>query len=278
MVGRVESALKGRGMWERTLMLVTSDNGGPATHESNAPLRGFKGTDFDGGVRVASFVVGGALPTAMRGHKTSGLIHMCDWYATFAALAGVHNVADSSATKLGLPDVDSINVWPLLSGATHSSPRVEAPLSTGMGWKGPEIGGHGGSGYVVSCPSAACHKSVTPAHALFKLVRAVQNDCWRGCGAPGKSVNCNTGCLFNLDDDPEERNNLAQAHPELLAALQARALEIDATAYQSRGVFSMAPGATNAARSKWSGFFGPWLTDAELAKLPHLPVAGSGYG
>jgi arylsulfatase A-like enzyme len=79
MVGRVESALKGRGMWERTLMLVTSDNGGPATHESNAPLRGFKGTDFDGGVRVASFVVGGALPTAMRGHQTSGLIHVCDW-------------------------------------------------------------------------------------------------------------------------------------------------------------------------------------------------------
>ena len=45
-------------------------------------------------------------------------------YATFAALAGVEP-ADHKAARLGLPPLDSLNLWPYLSGASEQSPRTE---------------------------------------------------------------------------------------------------------------------------------------------------------
>eukprot|EP01043_Picozoa_sp_COSAG02_P116128 COSAG02_NODE_52532_length_307_cov_0.745192_1_plen_45_part_01 len=39
-------------------------------------------------MQVASFVSGGALPPARRGQTETGLVHICDWLGTFAALAG----------------------------------------------------------------------------------------------------------------------------------------------------------------------------------------------
>ena len=35
---------------------------------------------FEGGVRVASFVSGGALPASRRGKSADGLVHIADWY------------------------------------------------------------------------------------------------------------------------------------------------------------------------------------------------------
>lgn len=43
-------------------------------------------------------------------------------YATFAALAGV-DPTDHLANESGLPPIDSLNVWPFLSGQEASSPR-----------------------------------------------------------------------------------------------------------------------------------------------------------
>ena len=34
---------------------------------------------FEGGVRVASFVSGGALPASRRGKSADGLVHIADW-------------------------------------------------------------------------------------------------------------------------------------------------------------------------------------------------------
>ena len=46
-------------MWESTLLLWSSDNGGPQYWlGNNYPLRGGKGTDFEGGVSTAAFISG----------------------------------------------------------------------------------------------------------------------------------------------------------------------------------------------------------------------------
>ena len=37
------------------LVIFSSDNGGPADHANNWPLRGSKGSDFEGGTRVCAF-------------------------------------------------------------------------------------------------------------------------------------------------------------------------------------------------------------------------------
>ena len=51
-----------------------------------------------------------------------------DWYTTFCGLAGVH-AGDKAAVSAGLPDVDGLDLWPLISGQVSVSPRSEIVLS-----------------------------------------------------------------------------------------------------------------------------------------------------
>jgi len=57
-IKNVTDALKAKGMWDNTLMIFSSDNGGPIDVEENAannyPLRGGKYSEFEGGVYVVS--------------------------------------------------------------------------------------------------------------------------------------------------------------------------------------------------------------------------------
>jgi arylsulfatase I/J len=94
-VGNITGALKTKGLWEDTLLVVAGDNGGPVywtdiesvyAHGGSAnnwPLRGGKAGPFEGGVRVAAFVAGGVIPSSMHGRvleSTDQTIHVCDWY------------------------------------------------------------------------------------------------------------------------------------------------------------------------------------------------------
>ena len=123
--------------------MVRSAAGGPlynngAPGASNWPLRGGKGSNWDGGVRVPSFVSGGVVPERVRGTKRDGLVTLWDWYATWAGLAGVD--ANSPATEaeaeaLGLPPVgdDSMDLWPYLVGDVATSPRRTIALGDTTG-------------------------------------------------------------------------------------------------------------------------------------------------
>jgi len=75
LVGNVTKALQATGLWEDTVLVFTSDNGGPLDHTTNYPLRGGKHTFWEGGVRVVSFLSGGALPEERRGRSYSGMAH-----------------------------------------------------------------------------------------------------------------------------------------------------------------------------------------------------------
>ena len=109
------------GLWENTLVVAHADNGGPIyaagdAGANNWPLKGGKMSNWEGGIRVNALAAGGALPPHVRGTRQEGLIAAWDWYATFARLAGVDDIVDKRAASAGLPPVDSIDVWPLLSG------------------------------------------------------------------------------------------------------------------------------------------------------------------
>jgi hypothetical protein len=43
-IGKVTQSLQSRGLWNNTLVIFSSDNGGPADHANNWPLRGSKGS------------------------------------------------------------------------------------------------------------------------------------------------------------------------------------------------------------------------------------------
>ena len=74
-------------LWEDTLMIVTTDNGGiPHAGGYNWPLRGHKGSLWEGGLRGVGFVHGKMLQKT--GVKCKELLHVTDWYPTLLYLTG----------------------------------------------------------------------------------------------------------------------------------------------------------------------------------------------
>jgi len=91
----------------KTLVIFMSDNGGATRHgASNAPLRGAKGSTFEGGQRVCCVVRWpGRIPA---GTTVDALATSMDWLPTLAGLAGAR--LDSQRK------IDGKDIWPLLSG------------------------------------------------------------------------------------------------------------------------------------------------------------------
>ena len=61
-VGAVIKSLKRAGMFDNTIIIFFSDNGGPVQNGANNwPLRGYKGTLWEGGTRTPAFIHGPGL-------------------------------------------------------------------------------------------------------------------------------------------------------------------------------------------------------------------------
>ena len=105
-VGNVTTALRARpDMYANSIVIFSTDNGGPGHDASNVPLRGAKFSTWEGGVRGVAFLHSPLLPQHGAGSVYHGLLHLTDWYATFAALAGV------DTDKTGPVPADGYNVW-----------------------------------------------------------------------------------------------------------------------------------------------------------------------
>lgn len=124
-IGRVVEALDQSGMRDRTLILFHSDNGGlrdpkiagqvpAAPVADNSPLRGGKGTLYEGGSRVVALANWPGRIGA--GATVDGLIHVVDLYPTLVTLAG-------GRLDGGKP-LDGMDVWGAISRG-GPSPRTE---------------------------------------------------------------------------------------------------------------------------------------------------------
>ena len=133
VTGLVVELLKEKSMWNNTIFVVSSDNGGAPCGGSNYPLRGSKLTFFEGGVRVLAFANGGLLPDNMRGKTSEGFIHIADWYTTFCKRAGV----DPSDSGPGKFPVDGLVDSPYRMVQTHNvcnTPNPHNPLIVALGY------------------------------------------------------------------------------------------------------------------------------------------------
>eukprot|EP01083_Nonionella_stella_P186938 685725_1 len=81
IIGDIINKLKEiQDVWDNTLIIFTSDNGGDIANKGcNYPLRGTKGTLFDGNTRTISLVGGGVIPTPQRGTYRDALFSSLDW-------------------------------------------------------------------------------------------------------------------------------------------------------------------------------------------------------
>jgi len=95
--------LKVCGLDEDTLVIFTSDNGGKATHGgTNWPLRGKKGTTWEGGMRVPCIARWpGKIP---KGSVNRELACSLDFFATLAKLAGAVPGTDNIIDSLDMSD------------------------------------------------------------------------------------------------------------------------------------------------------------------------------
>jgi arylsulfatase A-like enzyme len=189
-VGQIVAALDEKSLRANTLIVFSSDNGGPAPGRvtDNGPLRAGKGTLYEGGVRVAAF-------TSWKGRIQPGTVvrqplHMVDWYPTLLKVAGA-----ASAQKL---PIDGRDAWPTIA-AGKSSPHEELLLNAT-----PETGAIRAGDWKLAL-NGGYNNEVSDTESGRKR------------GAAGETVE-----LFNLAEDPYEQKNLADVYPARVKALRAR--------------------------------------------------------
>lgn len=85
--GRLVKALEESGQLENTLIFFTSDNGpeGEVPPHGRSPFRGFKGSSWEGGVRVPTFVYWKGM---IKPRRCDGLFDLADLFNTCTSLAG----------------------------------------------------------------------------------------------------------------------------------------------------------------------------------------------
>lgn len=138
-VGRIVAALEKNGQRENTLLIFTSDNGGSTAENNgqayppdsyptgplpanNTPLRGEKGTVYEGGTRVPCVA---SWPGTLKPGKHDAPVQVIDWMPTFCALAGYKPEKELKW--------DGVNLWPQL--AEGASPPARTLYTVGPGFK-----------------------------------------------------------------------------------------------------------------------------------------------
>jgi len=215
-VGRIYSALSDAGILDNTIIVFTTDNGGPANgfdfnYASNYPLRGVKAHLWEGGVRGVGFVNSKMIKEP--GRVSKELFHITDWLPTFYELAG----GNSSSLS-----IDGLNIWSSLVESAPS-PRKDVLLNIDpLVWR-----------------NAALRVG------NYKIVKGEKKDKWSGwlippeadvniennnhvlkgavikCGPVPANVtlDCSGVCLFDISKDPCEYKDLSKVLPALLDSL-----------------------------------------------------------
>ena len=238
-IGNLTQILKSNGMWENTLLMLTTDNGGPTTvgctqGSSNYPKRGGKCSLWEGGTTGDALLAGPALERLLarstttsplktdssfiagkkkttRATKSSSrrfqhLFHVVDWFPTLAEWVGVvplnETVLDGISQAEALASGDSPARTELFGGyAFWKDHSTHA-------WWGPSLR-HLNWKLVQGASAGPDAKNPLPPGS-------------KDISPPGEKFNNSTNnstndyLLFDLDHDPGEENDLSTAYPEIL--------------------------------------------------------------
>ncbi len=183
-VGRVLETLRELKLAENTLVIFSSDNGpwlirGKDGGEAG-PLRGGKGSTWEGGVREPTIawwpgkVAAGSACDAVAGN--------IDFLPTFVKLAGGAAPSDRK--------IDGKDITPLLLGQTKDSPHEARYYYNGYKLQAVRVG-------------------------PWKLAIAPQND-GMGKAGPAIAASLDKPRLYNLDTDIDEKMDVAADHPDVV--------------------------------------------------------------
>ncbi|XP_076067131.1 arylsulfatase B-like [Oratosquilla oratoria] len=265
-VGAVVKALQKNNMLENSIIIFTTDNGGPAdgfndNAASNWPLRGVKATLWEGGIRGAGLIWSPLLKKP--GRVYNSLMHITDLLPTLITAAGGNSGA--------LGQIDGKDMWKSLVNDQPST-RTEFPInidpkfkSSGIragdwklvyrplswvsfrwdSWIGPTGRNETAEAtklenifrQILESPAAAAVKTVIP--KAFRNLAEIRKYAEVSCGPvpPEPALHCidpSTPCLFHIPSDPCEYHDLAEVYPDIVRELHSRLQSYNATAVPPR--------------------------------------------
>ena len=183
-VGSVMGQLEKLGLSDNTLVVFFSDNGGHVAFTSMRPLRGSKGTMYEGGIRVPMVVRWPGVTQA--GTKCATPVIGIDFFPTFLETAGLQQPADHI--------LDGKSIVPLLKGQAN--------------WNRKEIYWHFPAYLESYDKKKQGNWRSTPWSAVrqgdYKLIEFFEDGHLE---------------LYNLKDDIGERKNLVKDKPEKVEEL-----------------------------------------------------------
>ncbi|MGI5817869.1 MAG: sulfatase [Armatimonadota bacterium] len=186
--GEIIRALQWHGLEDNTLVIFLSDNGTPLNHGgSNAPLRGWGYSTWEGGMRVPCVMRWpGTIPAGL---DCSELASTLDFMPTFARMGGTTEPQDRV--------IDGHDILPLMRNEEGAASPCEAFFYYHM---------------------EQFHAVRSGKWKLFIPREDRKN--WQAHEAvPGE------GLLFDLENDPGETTNLYDRHPDVVERLTALAEE-----------------------------------------------------
>jgi arylsulfatase A-like enzyme len=184
-VGQVLNTLRDLQLAERTLVIFTSDNGGPVQQgANNGPLRGSKGTTFEGGIRTCTIAWWpGKIPA---NSSTAAITTMMDILPTLANYAGAKLPTDRK--------IDGVDIGIVLTGSGDEQP----PREEFYYFRGLKL-------------EAVRYRRWKLHLALADVPEGKNKSKQKGSPEPQ---------LFNLEEDIGETRNVASQHPDLFDRLQ----------------------------------------------------------
>jgi arylsulfatase A-like enzyme len=226
-LARVFQTLKDEGLWEKTIIVFTSDNGPVLKRDAkfgsqkryNGVFSGEKESVLEGGIRVPAIV---AWPGHIPGRRVESTpVHGCDWLPTLYSLTGV-------SAPVGAKPFDGMNLMPLLLGKpipeltgrtlpfqrNRYAPVRHANASIREGrWK-------------LYWPGAAASLKKDSGRDNPSYLRGLVMPHWqmpldRQLDSPTTAPQPPPR-LFDLDADPAEQHDLAAEHPKLVKSLAAK--------------------------------------------------------
>jgi arylsulfatase B len=273
IVGKISSLLTELSLWENTLVVFTSDNGGDPipnkekdyVYSFNYPLRGGKDTLWQGGMRVPLVMKGAGLQKT--NYVNENKFYVTDFLPTFVSMA-LESMNDATKSKNWMdykptsnPDFalgDGINQWKTVSEGVNSERDFILIETHPVGSTTDDERSPRGDGLIVNdwkivnmVDSDANDRQdgwfIPPGEnanttTYTERCTAQSQSTWRNGYAQPEKTCVNEWCLFNIRDDPCEYNNVAGQYPEIVQELLAR-LEKDfqPTAVKNVSVFECMP-------------------------------------